>query len=135
LRNLANKLGVRDSVEFAGQISRQQLKDSLHGYSALVFPSLHDSGGSAVLEALQEGIPVICLDLGGPGVMIDSSCGIVVSTTNADEARTVKGIENAMVALATMPAAEAEQLSRGAIARAKELSWVRLTESIGMFQR
>ena len=135
LRNLANKLGVKDSVEFAGQISRQQLIDSLHGYSALVFPSLHDSGGSAVLEALQEEVPVICLDLGGPGVMIDASCGIVVSTANADEARTVKGIADAMVALATMPAAEAAQLSRGAIARAKELSWVRLTERIVIFQR
>jgi glycosyltransferase involved in cell wall biosynthesis len=67
--------------------------------------------------------------------MIDASCGIVVSTANADEARTVKGIADAMVALATMPAAEAAQLSRGAIARAKELSWVRLTERIVIFQR
>ena len=31
----------------------------------LLFPSLHDSGGFVVLEALCHGMPVLCLDLGG----------------------------------------------------------------------
>ncbi len=34
--------------------------------TALLFPSLHDSSGNVVLEALSYGLPVICLDCGGP---------------------------------------------------------------------
>jgi glycosyltransferase involved in cell wall biosynthesis len=130
LRALARRCGVADAVEFSGQLPRQQLLGSLPGYTALVFPSLHDSGGFVVLEALQNGVPVVCLDLGGPGVMVNESCGIVVPTAGADEAQVVDGIANAMISLALMPAAERQRLSAGAIARANELSWPRLTESI-----
>jgi glycosyltransferase involved in cell wall biosynthesis len=130
LRDVAKQCGLEDAVEFAGQLPRQQLLGSLQSYTALVFPSLHDSGGFVVLEALQNGVPIVCLDLGGPGVMVNSSCGIVISTAGADEAQVVNGIANAMVSLALMPAAEWQRLSAGAIARANELSWARLTDSI-----
>jgi glycosyltransferase involved in cell wall biosynthesis len=134
LRNLAKSLGVADAVEFVGRVPRQQLAASFQSYTALVFPSLHDSGGMVVLEALSEGLPVVCLDLGGPGVTVNPSCGIVVPTAHADEAQTVTEIARAMVSLEFMPAAEWERLSTGAVARANELSWARLTEDIAISQ-
>jgi glycosyltransferase involved in cell wall biosynthesis len=121
---------VADAVEFAGHVPRQQLIGSLLSYTALVFPSLHDSGGLVVLEALSKGLPVVCLDLGGPGIMVNGSCGVVVPTAHADEAQTVTGLANTMISLATMAPAELERLSMGAIARSSELSWDRLTERI-----
>jgi glycosyltransferase involved in cell wall biosynthesis len=131
LRDLTKKLGVEEAVEFAGYVpSRQQVLDSLHSYTAFVFPSLHDSGGMVVLEALQAGLPVICLDLGGPGVIVNQSCGVVVSTAHADESRTISGIANAMIGLGSMSTGELECLSKGAIDRANELSWARLTRCI-----
>jgi glycosyltransferase involved in cell wall biosynthesis len=130
LRDVAKRIGVEDAVEFIGHVPRQQLVESLLSYTALVFPSLHDSGGLVVLEALSKGLPVVCLDLGGPGVMVNDSCGIVVPTVHADEAETVTGIAAAMASLGTMPAAQWERLSRAAVARADELSWARLTERI-----
>ncbi len=33
--------------------------------SALLFPSMHDSGGWVAAEAAAVGLPVVCLDLGG----------------------------------------------------------------------
>jgi glycosyltransferase involved in cell wall biosynthesis len=131
LRNLASRLGVEDAVEFVGYVpSRQQVMDSLHTYTALVFPSLHDSGGMVVLEALAAGLPVICLDLGGPGVIVNRSCGVAVSTDQADEARTVTRIADAMIRLGSMSNAELDCLSKGAVARADELSWARLSKCI-----
>jgi glycosyltransferase involved in cell wall biosynthesis len=122
--------GVGDAVEFAGHVPTPQLIDTLRNSTAFVFPSLHDSGGMVVLEAFTEGLPVVCLDLGGPGAVVNSSCGIVVSTVDADEVQTVTGIANAMIALGSMSAAEWKCLSRGAMARADELSWDRLTKHI-----
>jgi glycosyltransferase involved in cell wall biosynthesis len=130
LHDVARRSGVADAVEFAGHLTRQQLLNSLDGYTALVFPSLHDSGGLVVLEALSKGLPVVCLDLGGPGVMVNKACGIVVPTAHADEAQTVSGVANAMTALGVMPTAEWKRLSVGAIARANELSWDKLTDDL-----
>jgi glycosyltransferase involved in cell wall biosynthesis len=130
LRDLSKKCGVADAVEFAGHAPRQQLIDALLSYTALIFPSLHDSGGLAVIEALSKGLPVVCLDLGGPGIMVNGSCGVVIQTAHADEAHTVTAIADAMISLGTMGAAEMESLSMGAIVRSNELSWFRLTERI-----
>jgi len=33
---------------------------------ALLFPSLHDEAGFVVAEAVAAGLPVVCLDVGGP---------------------------------------------------------------------
>ena len=130
LRAVAKKYEVSHAVEFSVQVPRQQLVNSYGCYTALVFPSLHDSGGLVVLEALQAGVPVVCLDLGGPGIIVNKSCGFVVSTANADEAQTVAGLASAMISLATMATPGLERLSRGAIARANELSWAGLTARV-----
>jgi glycosyltransferase involved in cell wall biosynthesis len=130
LRVVARRYGVSQAVEFAGSQPRQNFIDALRSYTALVFPSLHDSGGLVVLEALSEGLPVVCLGLGGPGVIVNDSCGFVVPVADADEAQLVTGIADSMISLRTMPPAELERLSRGAIARAKELSWASLTAHI-----
>jgi glycosyltransferase involved in cell wall biosynthesis len=130
LRNVAKRFGVAEAVEFVGHAPRQRFVDSLRDYTAMIFPSLHDSGGFVVLEAFANGLPVVCLDLGGPGKMANSSCGIVISTANTDEAEVVTRLANAIVSMATMPPPESARLSRGAIARAKELSWSALTARI-----
>jgi glycosyltransferase involved in cell wall biosynthesis len=130
LRFIAKRYGVTHAVEFAGSLPRQQLLGLLHRYTALVFPSLHDSGGMILMEALSAGLPVICLDLGGPGVIVNESCGIVVSTADIDEAQMVTSIANSMVSLGTMSSSQMAQLSMGAVARASELSWTSLTAYI-----
>lgn len=130
LRDVAEEFGVTEAVEFAGPLPRQHLIDSLRSYTALVFPSLHDSGGFIVIEALSKGLPVISLDLGGPGIMVNESCGIVVPAVSADIMQTVAGVANAMISLATMSATESTQLSKGAVVRANELSWTKLTTRI-----
>jgi glycosyltransferase involved in cell wall biosynthesis len=131
LRDLAKRIGVADAVEFVGRVPRRsQILDSLHHYNAHVFPSLHDSGGMVALDSLSAGLPVICLDIGGPGIIVNGSCGVVVPTAEADEAKVVTGIANAMIHLGSMSPAEFEGLSRGAIRRANDLSWAKLTERV-----
>jgi glycosyltransferase involved in cell wall biosynthesis len=130
LRSMANRLSLSEAVEFIGQLPRHKLLDLMSGYTALVFPSLHDTGGMVVLEALSLGVPVICLDLGGPGVIVNSSCGIVIPTVHAGETEVVSAIASAMITFGKMPISEWKSFSAGATARANELSWDKLTECI-----
>jgi len=45
----------------------------------MLFPSLHDTGGFAVIEAMFNELPVICLDCAGPAVAVRDGCGMKVS--------------------------------------------------------
>jgi len=86
------ELQLQDRVKLRGAIPREELL-ALYGCADLfVFPSLHDSSGNVVLESLSRGLPVVCLDLGGPHTYIDSHCGVVVSTCD----RSVPAVEQAL---------------------------------------
>lgn len=70
LRRLVDELGVADRVEFLGQIPRDDLLEIMHGRAdLLLFPSLHEEAGFVVAESVATGIPVVCLDWGGPPIL------------------------------------------------------------------
>jgi glycosyltransferase involved in cell wall biosynthesis len=65
LERLAAREGVFDRVHFHGPVDRRTLFDELARADAFIFPSLHDSCSWAVAEAAAQGLPVICLPIGG----------------------------------------------------------------------
>lgn len=74
-RQLAHQLGVSDRVELVGSMPQSQVWAKYAESDLFVFPSLHDSGGSAVIEAMGAGLPILCLDLGGPAYYVNDTCG------------------------------------------------------------
>jgi glycosyltransferase involved in cell wall biosynthesis len=78
VRRLADRLGVADRVTFKGQHPRTEVLAALDTADALLFPSMHDSAGWAVAEALSRGCPVVCLDRGGPAVLVGPGEGVRV---------------------------------------------------------
>ena len=67
LRRLARRLKVEDRVAFLGWLTPDRVHDLMReGSDVLLFPSLHDEGGWVIAEALATGLPVVCLDRGGP---------------------------------------------------------------------
>jgi len=78
LRGLARKLRIQDKVQFIGQVPRAKLSNIYASHDAFIFPSLHDSGGMAVLEAMRAKLPVICLDCGGPALSVSDQCGFKI---------------------------------------------------------
>ena len=81
----ATHLGLGDAVEFTGGIPREQLLARYAESDALIFPALRDSGGSALLEAMSMGLPVVCLDWGGPGEMVDDASGIKIAVRSPEQ--------------------------------------------------
>ncbi len=76
--SLADELGVKGRVHFVGRLNQQEYAARLGTAVALVLPSLYESGGAVVLEAMASGKPVVATRWGGPADYLDESCGILV---------------------------------------------------------
>lgn len=125
LRKLAERLGVADRVEFTGRLEPDAVQTAIASSAVLVHPSLHDSGGFVVVEALAHGVPVVCLDIGGPA-FLSGPAGIAVSPKPT---RTV--VERLAVSIADARKRGAEL---GAIARTRAedvLDWERIVDRYG----
>ena len=99
LKALVKELGVQDRVEIVGAVRRPEVLERLRGADIFLHPSLHDSGGFATLEAMAAGLPVICLDIGGPAVQVNSKVGRKIAAITPDQA--VEDLSKAMLELAT----------------------------------
>lgn len=77
-RDLAQRLNIGDAVSWVPRLEHAAVMQAYLRHDAFLFPSLHDSSGNVVLEALSSGLPVVCLDAGGPAVLVDPSCGFKV---------------------------------------------------------
>jgi len=80
---LAERLGVADRVALKGRRSRTEVLAALSTADALLFPSMHDSAPWIVAEALSIGCPVVCLDRGGPAVIVGAGQGIKATVSAA----------------------------------------------------
>lgn len=100
LEEQVRALGIAAQVRFLGSLERAALMDLYSDADVFFFPSLHDSSGNVVLEALSRGLPVLCLDLGGPKYYVNPECGIVIETAGLQrtelDARFADAIESLM---------------------------------------
>lgn len=94
--DLASRLGVSDKIIFTGQIPRVEVLRHLSEADIFLFPSF-ENGGVVVLEAMASGLPVVCLDAGGPGKYIDETCGIKIRLEGATH--TIRGLADALIQL------------------------------------
>lgn len=122
LKTMAEELKIHESVTWVDRMSREKLWEEYARHDVLLFPSLRDSGGMVVLEALACGRPVVCLDLGGPGVIMDDSCGYKISVHHRSETDVVRQLSLSLYQLAQDKERTAK-LTHAAISRAKEFSW------------
>jgi glycosyltransferase involved in cell wall biosynthesis len=111
--------GLEAKIDFIPWLPQRQLFDLYVAHDLLIFPSLHDSSGNVVLEALSQGLPVICLDLGGPRYIVTDESGIVVSTVGRNTSQVAAAMAGEMLQLFASPT-RLSSLSAGATARAKQ---------------
>lgn len=90
---LVAALGIEDRVELRGwQTHEEVLRMMAEEADALLFPSLHDEAGLAVAEAAAIGLPIVCLDVGGPPLIAGGG------VKAGDERTTVAGLRGALLA-------------------------------------
>ena len=123
LHKLSDDLGVSDAVTWIPHLERAAVMRAYARHDAFLFPSLHDSSGNVVLEALSCGLPVVCLDAGGPAVLVDPSCGFKVRP--GEPQQVVEDLSRALDTLAQNPVL-LRAMSRAASVRARDnFSWTR----------
>jgi glycosyltransferase involved in cell wall biosynthesis len=126
---MTETLGISEHIEWVKWVDRSELPALFIAHDALLFPSLHDSGGMVVLEAMSHGLPVVCLDIGGPGAMVDDTCGRVIRTDGMSETEVVCSLSDAMACLAKDVDLR-RRLSEGAMARAEDYDWSRVVRRL-----
>jgi alpha-maltose-1-phosphate synthase len=85
-KRLANDLGVGHRVTFLDWYeSHPALLDSLDRYRGVVLPSIEDANGIVVQESMALGLPPICLDWGGPQLLVRNNVsGYLVEPKSED---------------------------------------------------
>lgn len=84
-RRLASELGVSDRVRVHGAVPRERVEDFYRDSDLFLFPSLREASGNVVFESLRNSLPVVAVRSGGPGHMVDASCGRLVEPTDPDQ--------------------------------------------------
>jgi glycosyltransferase involved in cell wall biosynthesis len=84
LRRIAAELGIEDRITFGGTVDRETLLQRMRTeFDVFLFPSLHDDCGWVVAEAISAGLPVICVDRGGPPLLAGAA-GLAVECSDRE---------------------------------------------------
>jgi glycosyltransferase involved in cell wall biosynthesis len=74
--DLVARLGLGDRVRFHGRLPHGEVMTRFQHADVFVFPSYREPGGTVVFEAMGASIPLIVCTGGGPGSVVDDTCGI-----------------------------------------------------------
>jgi glycosyltransferase involved in cell wall biosynthesis len=124
---LCQQLQVQEMATWTGQVPFQRVREELERQDAFVISSLQEGTPNVLMEALAAGLPVICHGVGGMSFAIDESCGFKIPL--ADRQASILQFADAISRLVTSPGL-LNQLSEGALRRAKALSWDKLVREI-----
>lgn len=80
LEALRNELELQSNVRFLGELSREEVRLAMWRSHAFVLPSLHETFGVVVIEALATGLPVIATRCGGPEEILTSQTGLLLES-------------------------------------------------------
>lgn len=127
------ELGLEAAVDFVGQQPLSEIHRFMERAHCFCLPSVRESGGAVLLEAMASARPVIAVDYGGPAEIVDEQIGRKVPATgNADA---IAGIEAALRELAEHPE---DWRRRGETGRARaeaRYGWeAKIDAAVGLYQ-
>lgn len=118
-RDEVSRLGIHHHVHFHGWLPRVELDQWYQNANVFLFPSFREPSGNVIFESMKHGVPVITSTLGGPGYVVDDSCGIRVLPSTPDEY--AKSLGAALAELASNPKRLSE-MSEAAVARLEKVA-------------
>ncbi|MBQ8124869.1 MAG: glycosyltransferase [Kiritimatiellae bacterium] len=119
-KSLAASLGVSSRLTWHGRLPRMDALKLMARAHVLACPSIKEASSIVVIEALSLGLPVICHDACGMGIVVTDKCGFKIPLRNPETS--ISGFATAIRTILERPDL-VEQKSAAAIARVGELTW------------
>lgn len=123
IEQFAVEYNLTDKIKIIDWIEQKELLYYYQSCGVMLFPSLHDSSGNVVLEAMSCGMPVVSLDCGGPAVVLGKNLkSLVVNVNDRPVSQVASAISERLNTLVSD--GDTYQLISGkCVARASELLW------------
>ena len=118
-QRLAQRLGLANVV-WRGQLPHEAVIAAMRESDVLVHTSIREGTPNVVLEAMAQGLPVVCHDIAGMSLAVTDECGIKIPLV--DPPTSIAGFRDAVERLIEKRLLY-QRLSAGAVKRAAELSW------------
>jgi len=122
----AHSVGIHHRCDWLGQLPRHSVLRHMQASHALVISSVYDLTSTVLVEALANGLPVICPDHCGFTDAITSECGIKVPASSVRDL--VLGLRDAIVQM--NEESFRFRLANGALDRSLDYCWDRKARSL-----
>lgn len=76
---------LTEYVHFQGKCAYEEMDKQYRNADVFVFPSLRETTGTVIIEAMSHGLPVICIKQGGGALIVDNECGYLIEGTTQEE--------------------------------------------------
>jgi glycosyltransferase involved in cell wall biosynthesis len=135
VRGIAADLELGTRVAFLGKRPRHEIENLYRSHDVLLFPSFRESMGAVLYEAMRWGMPVITVDHGGPGFIVDERCGLKVPLTTPEKlprdlAEAVRKLAVDLEVRATLGVGARQKVQTDALWRAKAQRMLALYASV-----
>ncbi|NOS89409.1 MAG: glycosyltransferase family 4 protein [Methylococcaceae bacterium] len=114
-------LGLTALVTFTGNLPLAEVAHAIAEGHVFCLPSVRESGGAVLLEAMAVERPVIAIDFGGPAEIVDAAVGIKLPATG--KADVINGLIAAFTELRANPDAWRTRGLAGRKRVAEQFSW------------
>ncbi len=132
-RRKAERLGIATRIEWIPLPEYGARAEHYAWADVLAFTSLRDTSGTGLLEALADGVPIVGLDHQGARDIMTADCAIRVPVQDPEQV--IADIASGLVQLAE-DSHLLQRLSAGALVRAQEFHWDRLSaEMLSCYRR
>lgn len=84
LESSAHELGVGGQVQFLGALSKERVREAMWQANVLVLPSLYETFGVVLIEAMSTGMPVVATKCGGPEEIVTPGVGWLAEPDDVD---------------------------------------------------
>jgi glycosyltransferase involved in cell wall biosynthesis len=82
MKTSIQRRGLSQYVSLIGHLSKSDLLERYRNADIFCLPTLREPGGTAILEAMACGLPIITSNYGGPSYTVTNECGIKIEVHN-----------------------------------------------------
>lgn len=125
VKSVAEEKGLSDKVVFIGAIPYEKMKQEYENADVFIMPSLRETTGSVLLEAMSKGLPVVTINHFGGPMLLDSSVSYLYDGDSLE--RYKSNLRDILIQCAKNPH-ELHLMSEQLIHRAKNHLWSKKVE-------